>query len=484
MIDQIASRLQSRPQFRWGITSVIMTASALVIGILMAFTATLEVREARTDATESLEDDGFHLIGGINQVVADALYLSDLDRARDLAKALMAQRDIQYVQIFGSDGRLLADSRHSGYPTGRAASEPFQAATVGRSTVRKPAQDTLEVSAPISVVGEIVGGISIGYSTDSVDARVASTVRAEVLQALVLLMIGLAMSYLLGHYLTRPLRRLVVAARRVGEGEFEPAGLGNRNDEIGELAETFDEMARALKELYESLETRVEERTADLQASERKARQLARRLVEAQETERRNLARDLHDELGQDLAGLRFRLESAREDSGPDARSRLDEDLKLVDNVLEKVRDRSLSLRPSILDDLGLIPALNWLVRRFREEAGLEVSFDGNGLEERLPAVVETTAYRIVQEGLTNVARHADRGHASLSVSIGEDGLDILIEDDGVGFDADRVLTAPNTTGLPAMLERAELIGGSLKIEAAVGGGTRLRAALPLESTP
>ena len=163
MIDQIASRIQSRPRFTWGITSVIMMSVALVIGILMAVTSALEVRDARADAIGTLEDDGFHLIDGISQIVADALYLSDLDRARDLAKELGLQRDIQYVQMFGSDGRLLADSRQSGYPTGRVADELFLVVNDGEPIVRKLEQGTLEVSAPIRVAGDVFGGISIGY---------------------------------------------------------------------------------------------------------------------------------------------------------------------------------------------------------------------------------------------------------------------------------------------------------------------------------
>lgn len=135
-----------------------------------------------------------------------------------------------------------------------------------------------------------------------------------------------------------------------------------------------------------------------------------------------------------------------------------------------------------MLDDMGLLPALNWLVER-QAARGVQVKFLHDGLEGRLPPQVEVTAFRIAQESLTNVGRHADTARAILAVKASGSSLDITIEDYGLGFDVPAVLGQERSVGLPAMQEQVELLGGKLIIRSAPGEGTRLRVELPLNTT-
>lgn len=203
-------------------------------------------------------------------------------------------------------------------------------------------------------------------------------------------------------------------------------------------------------------------------------------VLEAQERERRHISRELHDEIGQTLTALKLTLD--RLERGPAERrpALVAEARRAVGEMAAQVQDLSLGLRPAMLDDLGLLPALLWLLDRYTTHTGVEVDFEHEGLEARLPSQVEIAAYRIVQETLTNVARHAGVERASLSCRVGEDGLAIAVADEGVGFHPEEALGA----GLVGMRERARLVGGWLSVESGPHAGTRVLARLPLIPNP
>jgi PAS domain S-box-containing protein len=205
---------------------------------------------------------------------------------------------------------------------------------------------------------------------------------------------------------------------------------------------------------------------------------LSRRLVEVQETERREIGRELHDHVGQLLTGVKLLLESSRYRPLDDARR--EEMQELVNEVLERVRDLSMSLRPSMLDDLGLVPALVWHVEHYSRQTGVEVDLRHSGLDRRFPTQVETAAFRIVQEALTNVARHSGAGRASAVLTADAGILQLEVSDRGRGFDP-AASTARASSGLSGMRERARLLGGRLDIDSRPGEGTRIAADLPVE---
>jgi len=207
---------------------------------------------------------------------------------------------------------------------------------------------------------------------------------------------------------------------------------------------------------------------------------LSRRLLEVQEAERRHLARELHDEIGQSLTGLRFLLDPDADSVTDAAIIKLEQARAIVDEVLERVRGLSFDLRPAVLDQLGLLPALLALFERYPEQTGVQVDFKHEGLEERFPPEVETTAYRIVQEALTNVARHAGAGDVTVRVWAAADVLTLRIEDRGRGFDPEVALAKTRSSGLAGMQERVMLLGGHLTIESRPGAGTGITAELPL----
>jgi PAS domain S-box-containing protein len=212
---------------------------------------------------------------------------------------------------------------------------------------------------------------------------------------------------------------------------------------------------------------------------------LSRRLIEVQEAERRNIALELHDEIGQVLTGLKLTLEMgtrlpAAEVSGSLARAQV-----LVNELMARVRKLSLDLRPAMLDDLGLLPTLLWHIEHYTAQTHIRVNFKHSGLDRRRFAPeVETAAYRVVQEALTNIARHAHVEEATVRVSTHQQTLRIEVEDHGKGFDIESVLAASETSGLAGMRERAVLLGGWLTLESRPGAGTRLTAELSIVDGP
>jgi signal transduction histidine kinase len=203
-------------------------------------------------------------------------------------------------------------------------------------------------------------------------------------------------------------------------------------------------------------------------------------LLDVQEQERRHLARELHDEIGQLLTGLKLNLEVGARLPADQLRAHHSEAQALLRELTTRIRDLSLRLRPTMLDDLGLLPALLWQFDRFTAQTQINVFFPHSGIERRFPPDVETAAYRIVQEALTNVARHAQVQEVTVRVWLEEDRLHLQVEDEGIGFDSEHARERGGTSGLSGMQERVTLLGGRLEIESRPGGGTRVAADLPV----
>lgn len=212
--------------------------------------------------------------------------------------------------------------------------------------------------------------------------------------------------------------------------------------------------------------------------SQRVSRDAVRRVVEAQELERARLARELHDETGQALTSILLGLKSLEQAIDSEEGTRAAADVReLVVGTLQGVRRLAIELRPAALDDFGLAPALERLVETYRAQSGIECHLELGLAATRLPPEVETTLYRIVQEALTNVAKHARATRTSILVRDTGNAVVVVVEDDGVGFDP----TAPGAgLGIAGMRERLALVGGQLRLETAPGHGTTLAAEVPL----
>jgi signal transduction histidine kinase len=226
------------------------------------------------------------------------------------------------------------------------------------------------------------------------------------------------------------------------------------------------------------VEKRSDEQRRHAEGAENEMRRLSQQLVAAQEEERKRLSRDLHDQVGQMLTALRMELGRAGRAPGssPEQVRLIGECKQLVDTVLRSVRDLLMGLRPSMLDDFGLQPALEWHVRQFRNRFHIPVELTVTGDVAHLPEQHRTSVYRIVQEALTNCARHAGGKRVDVSVRLDGTMLELTVTDDGKGFPEER----PRGMGLLGIEERVRELGGEVTIRRRTEGGTQLAVSIPL----
>jgi two-component system sensor histidine kinase UhpB len=255
-----------------------------------------------------------------------------------------------------------------------------------------------------------------------------------------------------------PLERLIKRIESI-----DPAEPSSHQLADADPVEEIDRLSRSFNGLLERIE---DER--------RRSGTLAMR---AQEEERRRLARDLHDEVNQALTAILLRLEALSQDSPPDRADEVAELKRLVNQAMEELLNLARQLRPTALDDHGLMPAIETQLKRFSARTGIEVRVSTDGEPDTLPEDVQTAVYRILQEALANVSRHAGATAVAVEMEVGDERLELRIRDDGAGFDPASVvrdsIDGPGAgLGLSGMAERARLAGGELDIRSAPGGGT------------
>jgi signal transduction histidine kinase len=239
-----------------------------------------------------------------------------------------------------------------------------------------------------------------------------------------------------------------------------------------QLARRNAQLARELAAINRSLEAQVEARTREL-------RSLSNRLLQVQETERREVARELHDQIGQMLTGVKFQLEAAALAAEAPLQGKLREILGLATELLARTRNLTLQLRPQLLDDLGVRAAVEWHLQLFQRQTGIGVAAEISLPPGRLPGELETSIFRVVQEALTNVARHSGATSAHLTIVANETHILVEITDRGNGFDVAQVRGTRDSLGLAGMIERVQLAGGTMEIVSSPGKGTRVHASFP-----
>jgi len=331
--------------------------------------------------------------------------------------------------------------------------------------------------------GRLIGLLLIDISVAPFSSRLTAYLQQNLLLWISFIAIAtLAVYIVVNRFVLRRLGQLVSAIGGMSRGK-PPAPLPEGPaDEIGQLVRAFNRMTQQV----EARNQQNRELSEQLQQQSMQRGRLLRRLITAQEDERMRVARELHDELGQSLTGLALRAEALErhlpgaDDSG---KSILDQIRSLITDTTEQMYEVIMDLRPSMLDDLGLVSALNAYTERALDGSGMTFAINDQCFDDRLPPAIETALFRVLQEGITNVIRHADASHIEITLSCNDGLLEGSLADDGRGFEPDTFQLngqRPRGLGLLGMHERINQCGGKMAIDSAPGHGTRIHFSVPI----
>jgi signal transduction histidine kinase len=456
-----------------GAANIRVKIMGIVLGlvILMGLTVTLQVRAnlVRT-LDELLQEQSISIGRDLAARSTDLILVNNLYGLHQLLKDTLANNpNVRYAFITDADNHVLATTFGDGFPD-----HLLEANTVGASdhhtTIVLPTNEGQIWDTAVPIFEGRAGTARIGISGANLRLMLDGLTGQIMLTTVLAAIIGITAAAGLTWLLTRPILQLVGAAQAVERGDFGQHVARWANDEIGELTDAFNAMTEALAR-------------AQVERAERDQLRLqyVSGVISAQEDERRRIARELHDSTSQTLTSLVIGLRQLGEISGTvETRQRTEELRRIAAQTLDDVHALALQLRPSVLDDHGLPAAIQRHVTDCRRRHQLNIDVAITGLEnERLNPEVETALYRITQEALTNIIRHAQAETASIFIERHNGTVRAVIEDDGIGFDIAPTDPLDGHLGLYGIRERAELLGGKLTIESEHGRGTSLYIEIP-----
>lgn len=447
-----------------------------ILGIVLALTTVLGLGitwQVRTSMSEvlfaELDNRGFSVVSDLAARTADSILINDAYGVFEvLNDTVVHHPDVEYAFVLDGQGSVLAHTfGDDGFPIELLSVRGADANQAGYVRLDSDLGRIHDFAAP--VVAADVGVVRVGLSEERLGGVIDRITTQLLVTTLFVAAAGVAAASLLTWLLTRPIIDLVGTTRKVAEGDLAARATHWADDEIGDLSAAFNEMVADL-----------EANRATIAANEAARTRLLEQLISAQEEERKRIARALHDTVGQTLSSIMVGVALLTRSSGQGERTERSRELQtLAQETLEQVRQLSRELRPSALDDLGLEPALaryaeDFQVRYPGFSADIHVDLPG-----RLPAALETALYRVIQEAMTNAARHSGGNRVSVLISTRDRTVLTIVEDNGSGFDPVATRVNGTSVGIHGMEERIELLGGRLEVESS-RDGTTLYAQVPL----
>ncbi len=449
----------------------------LVLVVLLGLGITIQTRLSLTATLErQLEQRGVSVTRDLAARSTDLLLTNNLFALYQLLKdTIENNEDVRYAFILGPDGNVVVHSFGQGFPADLAGANGVGGEQRSSIQVFRTEEGLIhDVAVPI-LDGE-AGVARVGMMEGHLRQAVNELTNRQLTATALVSLFGILGALVLTAVLTRPTQELVEVTKAVSRGDLHRRVKVLARDEIGQLGQAFNRMTENLERSRQELELKEQMRV-----------QLLSKVISAQEEERKRIARELHDETSQALTSLLVGLKVLENSGTPaEARRMAGELRQLAGQTLEAVHDLALELRPSALDDLGLVAALSRYCKEYADKMRIQVDLEATGFDgrPRLAAQVELTLYRIIQEALTNVAKHADARNASVVLDYRESAVSAIIEDDGRGFNVSQVIQSEikeRRLGLFGMQERASLLGGRLTVESQPGTGTTVYVSIPLE---
>jgi signal transduction histidine kinase len=469
--------------FSWRVLSIPIFFKILGIGFLSAILfGTVTLLQTRTSTSQILYQlleqrtlsMGRSLADTIERPASTGDYFSVLEHLQEAKKTFP---EIRYIIVRGRDGQIVASTFEKNVPADLVKMRPGRCPPDCSAQTLSSAEGLiLDVDFPVA--GGYAGTVQVGVLDRMVSHELATLTRMVLWGLILCASVGIGLAVWLTGILTRPIRHLVQSANRIREGEFETRAEVFSNDEIGRLAVAFNQMGEALMRYRQ-----------EVQAKEKARLSLIERIVQVQEDERKSISRELHDHFGQSLlalllqvqAGCKYGSGNCEYSHSPGSLCSCIEDT--IRQIIGEVHRLAWGMRPSILDDYGLDSALARHIEEVSKTAGFEIDYQFTSPEglTRLPSRIEVPLFRIAQEAITNIIRHAKASHASVVVLRQIHEITMLVEDDGQGFDLHSAQEkGDQCLGLMGMKERVNLLGGGFVIESAPREGTTIRVRIPL----
>jgi len=460
----------------WRVLSVSIYLKIVGVGAFVAFlfggmTYLQTHRGISETLHENLARNALSLVRSLAMNLESQLVTGDLFSVNEeLHKVSAANPEIRYIIVRERSGTILAHTFEDSVPEDFLSLAHERISSEGELEVLA-SDEGLIFDAVYPILGGSVGILELGLS-DQIAVDQLSALRKTIVWSLILCCAaGLCLAAILAHILTKPIDRLIAVVNNIRDGNLGVRAEIQTVDEIGALADAFNEMAGAL-----------EKSRYDSEKKERLRVALMERLVNVQEEERKNIARELHDQIGQSLSAT---LLSIHQNCKYISRSGslCQEMEQTIHELIDDVHKLAWQMRPPILDDYGLDSALERHIEKVQAQSALEIDYHCTFSEDsnRLPNPIELSLYRVAQEAILNVVRHADASQASVVLLKEDHSVVLLVEDDGCGFDPENANGDGGIhLGLIGLKERVGLCNGSVVIESATGSGTTVRVRVPL----
>lgn len=415
------------------------------------------------------QEQGISIAKDVASQATDWILINDLYSLHELlAETKENYPDVRYVFVVDPNDQVLAHTFGDGFPLELMGINQVGSG-IYQNTIQIESNEGMVWDFAVPIFDGKAGTARVGISDRSLIQTMSSLTTQLGWTIFAVLLGSLGAATFLTWVLTQPILRLVETAKKIAEGDFSPRIERWANDEIGDLEVAFNQMAEGLERI-------------DIIRQEKEGlrRQLLEGVILAQEEERRRIARELHDSTSQSLSSLIIGLKNIEDYcDNPEIQPQVERLRGETSRALDDVHSLALQLRPAVLDDLGLEAALLRLIEEWQDHLQVNTDLLVHIGKDRLPGDIETALYRIVQEALTNIARHAEASSVSVLVERRNGDVVAIIEDDGVGFDHLKS-TGSGQLGLLGMQERAGLLHGKLIIESSEKQGTSIFITIPI----